>query len=93
MKLLAVDGSAVSKPPHYEQPFWSPDGNRIAVSARIDEPHSPIYIMEADGSNPQPIHQPDGIDNVHPAWSPDRRRIVFTSGKGAEGAICAFDLA
>jgi len=49
--------------------------------------------MGADGSNPQPIHQPDGVDNVHPAWSSDRRRIVFTSGEGAEGAICAFDLA
>jgi len=95
VELLAVEGSGtrpLANRGTYEQPFWSPDGNRIAVSARIDEPHSRIYIIGADGSNLQPIHQAEGVDNVHPAWSPEGRRIVFTSGKGAEGAIYAFDL-
>ena len=76
---------------------FMPDGKTLlfasAVSARIDEPHSRIYVMGADGSNLQPIHQPDGVDNVHPTWSPDGHRIVFTSGKGADGAIYAFYLA
>jgi TolB protein len=95
VELLAVDGSGtrlLANHGTYEQPFWSPDGNRIAVSARIDERHSRVYIMGADGSNLRPIHQPEGVDNVHPARSPDGRRIVFTSGKGADGAIYAFDL-
>jgi Tol biopolymer transport system component len=77
----------------YEQPFWSPDGQRIAVSAILDEPHHRIYIMDAGGSNLQPIHQPEGDDNVHPAWSPDGRSIVFTSGKDANGSLYAFDMA
>jgi Tol biopolymer transport system component len=65
----------------------------IAVSAKIAETNPRIYIMNADGSDLKPIPQPAGNDNVHPAWSPDGRTIVFTSGKGAEGAIYAFDFA
>jgi Tol biopolymer transport system component len=69
------------------QPFWSPDGKRIAVSAKFSEPNSRIYVMNADGSDLQPIQQPTGRDNVHPAWAPDGRSIVFTSGKGAESSL------
>jgi TolB protein len=75
----------------YQQPYWSPDGQRIAVSARIDEPHYRIYIVSADGSNPRPIQQPLGIDNVHPAWSSDGSHIAFTSGEGANGSIHVYD--
>jgi len=71
----------------FEQPFWSPDGRSIAVSARIDEPHRRIYVMHADGSDVRPIRQPSGVDNIHPAWSPDGRSIAFTSGKGGRGSI------
>jgi len=84
---------AITQRGSFEQPFWSPDGNKIAVSARIEEPHYRIYIMNADGSDPAPISQPANIDNVHPAWSPDGRSFVFTSGKDANGSLYAFDMA
>ena len=83
---------AITRQGSFEQAFWSPSGEKIAVSARIDEPHYRIYVMNADPTDLAPIGQPANADNVHPAWSPDGRSIVFTSGKEADGALFMFDL-
>ena len=67
-------------------PAWSPDGRRIAfvserdghVHARHGWPTSEIYVMAADGSNPQNITN-DPSDDREASWSPDGKRIVFVS--------------
>jgi len=87
------DGRAITKAGSCEQPFWSPDGQRIAMSAQLDQPHRRIYVMQKNGSDVRAIAQPDGVDNVHPAWSPDGRSIVFTSGGGADTVLLRCDLA
>jgi Tol biopolymer transport system component len=94
--LLAADGSQarqITSRGTYEQPFWSPDGRRIAISAKIDDAHHRIYVIGTDGLAPQPIVQPEGIDNVHPCWSADGTSIVFTSGKGNDSCLYVCDLA
>jgi Tol biopolymer transport system component len=93
--LAEADGSdmwRITDGGSFEQPFWSPSGRQIAVSANIGEPHRRIYVMNADGSDLTPIGQPVNVDNVHPAWSPDGRSIVFTSGAESGGALYIFDL-
>ena len=53
-----------------DEPNWSPDGSRIAYEAPIDDQPPAIYVMNADGSNPQPLTNEDGAIDRHPSWQP-----------------------
>jgi Tol biopolymer transport system component len=91
---MAVDGSgarAITTKGNWQQPFWCPDERRIAVSAQVDPFR--ILVIDADGGGLREIQQPADTDNIHPAWSPDGRAIVFTSGKGKAGALWRFTFA
>jgi Tol biopolymer transport system component len=91
--LSAEDGAnarAITKEGNWQQPFWSPDGKRIAVSAKIDRSTFRILVIDAEGGDIREIAQPESVDNVHPAWSPDGRSLVFTSGEGKSGALWRF---
>ena len=67
-------------------PAWSPDGKRIAFTSYRDGhvhaihgwPTAEIYVMDTDGGNPQNLTN-DLNDDRHPSWSPDGKRIVFSS--------------
>ena len=61
-------------------PSWSPDGKRIAFSSNRDGnfENFQIYVMDADGANPQRLTNNDFYD-AQPSWSPDGKRIVFWS--------------
>ena len=74
-----------NNPASDHSPAWSPDGKHIAFVSERDGhvngrgwPTFEVYVMAADGSNPQNItNDPD--DDRHPSWSPDGKRIVFSS--------------
>ena len=61
----------------------SPDGARVCFSSDR-EGENAIYVLE---------RATDGIDNVHPGWSPGGRAVVFTSGIKADSALHAFTFA
>ena len=72
-------------PSHDSSPSWSPDGKRIAFVSGRDRfldihgfPTSEIYVMDADGENPQNLTNNRNDDGA-PSWSPDGKRIVFMS--------------
>ena len=78
-------------------PSWSPDGKRIAFMSDRDGhvnahgfPSYEIYVMDVDGGNPQNLTN-DPNNDASPAWSPDGKRIVFTSKRDGNYEIYVMD--
>ncbi|HUU33157.1 MAG TPA: gamma-glutamyltransferase, partial [Vicinamibacterales bacterium] len=62
-----------------QDPAWSPDGTRVAVSA-LDV----IWTMGPDGRRPAPLvaDAPPGVER-DPVFSPDGLRVAFAADRGA----------
>lgn len=63
-------------------PDWSPDGRRLAFSARSGH----IYTIRANGRGLRRLTELDWSGNTDPAWSPDGRYIAFTHTDSADRA-------
>jgi TolB protein len=95
--VMNADGTGAirltSSPTGDFQPAWSPDGRRIAftrfgssgpvLSGFLGD----IYIMNADGSAQTSLTRTGGRgSNLNPVWSPDGRKILFTSTRDGDGS-------
>jgi Tol biopolymer transport system component len=96
----AGDGAGdAGEPPSDEMTFhqdlaWSPDGSRIAFSARtvsrarweqekygaLDGADYEVYVMDADGSHRRQLTD-NAFDDVWLSWSPDGSRLAFSSDR------------
>lgn len=69
---------------------WSPDGRRIVFEVATARPRgrsgqdrqSDIAVINADGTGLQRLTRTAALE-THPVWSPDGRRIAFTSDRHA----------
>jgi len=84
------------------EPSWSPDGEQIVFTTEYQSTTIgfPIWVMNADGSDPRPLHIPYpeeypwlALWGNNPRWSPDGRKIAFwQSGSWTNPVIYVFDL-
>jgi hypothetical protein len=59
-------------------PQASPDGSRIVFSRSVsDASTDQIYVMDADGTDKQPLTTGEQGGGAHPTWSPDGTSIAF----------------
>jgi Tol biopolymer transport system component len=63
---------------------WSPDDRQIAFGSKADGDWQ-IYVMNADGSNPQPLAV--RANGSAPSWSPDGQWLSITSERDGNADI------
>jgi Tol biopolymer transport system component len=61
------------------QTVWSPDGERIAFTARAPEGDA-IYVIAPDGGGLSRVTPPIGHGYTNLVWAPDGRSIAFVQG-------------
>lgn len=71
---------------------WSPDGKRIAFTARRDDLEIRLFNPQEPGKA-APLWQGQGKDRHYymPAWSPDGKRIAFVSRRDGNAEIYVID--
>ncbi|HOJ69877.1 MAG TPA: hypothetical protein PKX28_02140 [Candidatus Hydrogenedentes bacterium] len=63
---------------HNGPPSWSPDGSRVAFTARVNDRYG-VAVVNLDGTDPKvmPLDQ-DTVDDP-PRWSPDGTRLACST--------------
>jgi Tol biopolymer transport system component len=86
LRRITPPGTIVSSPGD-----WSPQGNAIVFARRVSaDKRNSLWVVHSDGSGLQeirlqaqpacggPISNPASRGCIHPRWSPDGRKIIFS---------------
>jgi len=80
--VMSPDGTGqtplTSDPQDETQPCYSPDGSQIVYMKLDTHGYNNIWIMDSDGGNQRPLTSQDYFHTVHPHWSPDGSKVIFS---------------
>jgi TolB protein len=71
-------------------PSFSPDGTKVVFRRMLGEMSSEVFVAKADGSEQKNLSNHQAFDGW-PAWSPDGKRIAFSSNRRANYQIHMMD--
>lgn len=73
----------------HDSPTWSPDGSKVAYSARSSASNTfDIFATNADGSGtPTNITDSRSRNEVQPSWFPDGQKLAFSSYNPDNGTL------
>ncbi|HEX4899426.1 MAG TPA: hypothetical protein VFV61_02780, partial [Pyrinomonadaceae bacterium] len=60
-------------------PYFSPDGSKIAFSATVAG-NTDVYVVPTTGGDAKRLTYHPGADRAR-GWTPDGRRVLFASGR------------
>jgi Tol biopolymer transport system component/DNA-binding winged helix-turn-helix (wHTH) protein len=68
-------------------PTWSPDGKQIAFAAARPGMPWKLFVLSADGGDPEELLPNDHRDELDPTWSPTGGTLAFGRRPGEAGAF------
>ena len=70
-------------------PAWGPDGKSIAYISATSNDRRGLFVMNADGSEPQGLVHSKNQDFCFPSWSSDGKLIIISSLNrlGSQGIV------
>jgi TolB protein len=74
-------------------PAIAPDGQAVAFTRSVEATagQSDLYVMPFEGGRAQRVSVSRGSINTAPSWSPDGRRLVFSSDRSGRNEIYISD--
>lgn len=78
LRLQAITGA--SPDTQWAEPRWSPDGHAIAAVRWIRGGFSEIVLLDSTGRVDRIVSRAQAVESS-PAWTPDGRRLLFTSDR------------
>ncbi len=77
-RIDGTDRLQLTRPPiRALEPYWSPDGKRIAfMDVSAGKPWR-IYVVSANGGTPEPVLE-EQHNQEHPSWSPDGNSLTIS---------------
>ncbi len=96
-----IDGSErlqlTNAPLSASMPRWSPDGKTIAFPGSTMNPRVRIFLISAQGGQPQPLLPEENRNEDDPNWSTDGKSLVYSrnpvAGNASDYDIAIVDLA